>query len=77
MAGQHLTNYLDVVRVVNMLQTASLRSMAFFPTKARDFSFQRIHTSSGAHLAFSSLVTGAVSSWVKWPDREADHSSFV
>jgi hypothetical protein len=37
MTGQHLTNYLVVVRVVNRLQAASLRSYGFFPNTGKRF----------------------------------------
>jgi hypothetical protein len=39
MIGHHLTNYLDVVRVVNRLQVASLRSYGFPPNTGKRFLF--------------------------------------
>lgn len=77
MTGQHLTNYLVVVRVVNRLQAASLRSYGFFPNTGKRFFVPKHPYQLWGTLAFCSLVTGAVSPGVKWSDCEADHSSFV
>jgi hypothetical protein len=47
-----------------------------FPARATDFSLlHRVQTSSGAHPVPVQRVPGALSSGVKLPGHEADHSS--
>jgi hypothetical protein len=41
MTGQHLTNYLDVVRIVNRLQAPSIRSYGFLSNTSKRFFFTK------------------------------------